>query len=270
MLCVSLLVIKMIPPFVIPLAALALSAAGTGWQMSSAAKDKKRATAELEKSRKAQVALETPQAVKDQLADAQSKNGATNPALIGAYQQALQAQANQQSFAQRNASSGAQALSAASEAQSNTQSMLPQLAMMQTDYNQQNRGAYVDALRASTEDSRLKTADAAERNQASQQFALGQLGAANQNRAQAIGAGVAALGSVLNYAGQTAGTNTRMPSADFMGNTNGAGMPMAPLQPTGFSQAPLVGPQMRPMPISRFAMGQRAYNPYNFYNPYGY
>jgi hypothetical protein len=73
---------------------------------------------------------------------------------------------------------------------------------MQTGYDLQNHANYIDALKSTTDDARLKTEDAQARNQAAQQFSLGQLTAANATKSQAISSGIALAGSALQLAGQ--------------------------------------------------------------------
>ena len=188
----------------IALLGMGLSAA----QYAKAQKDKKRADAAVQKDLAARPNYSTPQAVKDQLAEAQSRNGAVNPAIQIAQQQAQQQQANQIGAAQRNASSGTQALSAAAEATANANSILPNLVQYQTGYDAQNRQELAGARGAAIDDSRIQQQDMINRNQESANYNLGRVGAAQNDKSQALGLGLAALQTGVSAYGAYGRPNT--------------------------------------------------------------
>lgn len=135
---------------------------------------------------------------KAQLADSQARLNSVSPGLMAAYQQAQLGAANQMENAQRNASSGAQALAIGAGAQSEAQSILPQLAAQQDAYQQQNRQLYYGALNNMDQqhnqqfDSRLgKYSDLTN-------FYLGQVGAASANQSQAMGLAASGLASAAS------------------------------------------------------------------------
>lgn len=213
----------------IALLGLGLSAA----QYSKAQKEKKKADAQLQQERMAAAksAYKTPQAVKDQLADAQSRSGAVNPALQIAQQQAQQQQANQMGFAQRNASSGTQALSAAAEATQSTNSILPNLVQMQTAYDDRNRQELTAARGATMEDSRIMQQDAITRNQDNANYSLGRVGAAQNDKSQALNLGLSALGTAVSAYGSRNATNRNAYDPGFAQKVNDNYMNPTPLAP---------------------------------------
>lgn len=248
-------------------AAIALAGLGmVAGQAAKAKKDKRRAEADEANAKKAQQGYVTPSSVAEQLADARSKVGAINPALTQAYQQAQLSQANQSAFAQRNASSGAQALSAAADAASNTQSILPTLAGQQTAYDQQNRGMLVQALGASTEDSRIKQQVAQEQNMAAQQYALGRVGAAQQDKSQALGLGIQAVSTAAGIygAGQQIRNPYGMTPTTKTVNTRGADTtPTNALAPTGTTMP--TGATQMPSNLTPLQQSYYRRMGYNFY-----
>ena len=173
-----------------------LAAAGIGaYQAINSSQKKKKADEEVKRNMANRPMQTTPESLKKQVQLAQSRLNATNPALLAAYQQAQQQQANSNSFAQRNATSGAQALNAASQSQAQTQALLPQLSQAQTQFQQQNLANYNQSLGLLTDDARLRTEDAQAANSDLTNFNLGQVGAASQGISSGIGLAAGGLAS---------------------------------------------------------------------------
>jgi hypothetical protein len=202
---------------------------GTGlYQTISGAQQQKRGQRAFEEAMASRPQYEINDQVKQQLAEAQSRYNAKNPAIAMAYQQAQQGMAGQMANAQRNASSGAQALAAGASAQAQLQSLTPQLAAQQTAYQQQQQANLNQARGLMTEEQRAKFSDLLATNQARQNFGLGLAQAGSAMKSQGIGAliqgglGLAAAGLSGQFGGtKTLPEGTEMTSIPSIGsNTN--------------------------------------------------
>lgn len=145
-------------------------------------------------------------ASKNYLADTQGRLDATSPGVIAAQRQIQQGAANQMGFAERNASSGAQALAVGAGAQSLAQSAYPQLAQQQDNYAQQNRGQYYQALQGMDEQNQRQFESRTNKYSDLTNFYLGQVGAANANRGQSLSLAATGLASFASAFGGN-GTN---------------------------------------------------------------
>lgn len=175
--------------------------------------------------------------VKQQLAEAQSRYNAQNPAIAMAYQQAQQGMAGQMANAQRNASSGAQALAAGAGAQAQLQSIAPQLAAQQAAYSQQQQANLNQARGLMTEEQRTKFADMLATNQARQNYGLGLAQAGSAMKSQGMGAlvqgglGLATAGLNANLGGtKTLPQGVEMSSIPSIGDLSGVST--TPTMPT--------------------------------------
>lgn len=155
---------------------------------------KKKADAQLQADMANRPTYKTPQSVLNTAADAQSRLNADNPATIAAKQALQQQSASQAGFAQRNASSGGQAIQAAADANAQMYSAIPSLAAQDQQYRQQNIQNYYSTQNALTDDSRIKFQDQLAANDAQQQYQLGMVGAAQQDKSQALALGVQSAG----------------------------------------------------------------------------
>lgn len=152
------------------------------------------------------------QSSRNLLANAAASKNAINPATLLAYRQAQQAAANQTANAQRNATSGSEALSVGAAAQNALQSLVPQLAADQTRFNMANKQDYERALanmsdeeRRAFEAKRAKTNDVMNYNiglaqgyNANKNAALGSAFSSLANLGSKVGAGFAGNPSVQN------------------------------------------------------------------------
>lgn len=100
---------------------------------------RKQREAELEQAVNSMPEYTESPIVKGMVAQAQAQQNAINPAVMAMYQQAQQQAANTMAAAQRNASSGPEAINAALMAQNIANSQAPQAALQQTQYNMANR-----------------------------------------------------------------------------------------------------------------------------------
>jgi hypothetical protein len=173
----------------------------SAYQYKKAQKEKQKADAALENQRANRPSYKSPQALKDELAEAKARSGAVSPAVQMAQAQALKQQANQIAAAQRNASSGAQAIQSAANASAQANSILPGLADLQQNFDLQNRQQLTNARGAGIEDSRVMQQDALNRQQEATQFELGKVGAAQNDKSQALGLGLAALNAATSIYG---------------------------------------------------------------------
>lgn len=197
-----------------PIIAGAAIGLGSGlYQTISGSKQQKRGQQAFEQAMAARPQYEISDTVKQQLAEAQSRYNAQNPAIAMAYQQAQQGMAGQMANAQRNASSGAQALAAGAGAQAQLQSIVPQLAAQQAAYSQQQQANLNQARGLMTEEQRTKFADMLAANQARQNFGLGLAQAGSAMKSQGLGA-IAQGGLGLATAGLNANlkTNAKIPT----------------------------------------------------------
>ena len=187
---------------------------GTGlYQAISGTKQQKSGQKAFEQAMAARPQYEISDTVKQQLAEAQARYNAQNPAIAMAYQQAQQGMAGQMANAQRNASSGAQALAAGSGAQAQLQSIAPQLAAQQTAYNQQQYANLNQAQGLMSQEEKARFSDMLAANQAKQNFGLGLAQAGSAMRSQGLGAiaqgglGLATAGLMGKFGG-TKGSST--------------------------------------------------------------
>lgn len=226
-----------------PIIAGAAIGLGSGlYQTISGSKQQKRGQQAFEQAMAARPQYEISDTVKQQLAEAQSRYNAQNPAIAMAYQQAQQGMAGQMANAQRNASSGAQALAAGAGAQAQLQSIVPQLAAQQAAFQQQQQANLNQARGLMTEEQRTKFADMLAANQARQNFGLGLAQAGSAMKSQGLGAiaqgglGLAAAG-LLGQIGNNTKTSTQTPTVANPGEYYNDPMynPTAASNTTGFS-----------------------------------
>lgn len=171
-----------------PLIASAVIGLGSGlYQTISGAKQQKSGQKTFEGALAARPQYQISDTVKDQLLEAQARYNAQNPAIAMAYQQAQQGMANQIANAQRNATSGSQLLSVGSGAQSQLQSIAPQLTAQQTAYNQQQYANLNQAQNLMSQEEKNRFADMLAANQAKQNFGLGLAQAGSAMKSQGLG-----------------------------------------------------------------------------------
>ncbi len=167
-------------------------------QAHKANKDRKKFEKMSEAELNASPEYQESEFAKQELAQSQAAANSSNPAIL-AYQNQLQQQAaNVAAAGQKNAMSGAEAINAAIAGQQVASSQLPQIAQMQTQFNQQNRGMLSDAMRNMTAERQNVFNDRVRRNDNRLNFRLGQLKGANdrfQGGMQNVVSGVSALGS---------------------------------------------------------------------------
>jgi hypothetical protein len=216
-----------------PIIAGAAIGLGSGlYQTISGSKQQKRGQKAFEAAMAARPQYEISDQVKQQLAEAQSRYNAQNPAIAMAYQQAQQGMAGQMANAQRNASSGAQALAAGAGAQAQLQSIVPQLAQQQTAYNQQQYANLNQAQGLMSQEEKEKFADMLAVNQAKQNFGLGLAQAGSAMKSQGLGAMVqgglslATAGLNAQSAGKTLPQGTEMSSIPSIGSSTGSATSM--------------------------------------------
>src|SRR5690606_10768718 len=118
-------------PIIVPLALAAASMIQGGVQASKAAKAKKKAKKDFDRSMADRPTYSESESSRQALAEAQSRKNAVSPGVIMSYLQAQQQAANQQAAIDRNAMSGAEALSAGSALTAAANRVLPQLAANQ-------------------------------------------------------------------------------------------------------------------------------------------
>jgi hypothetical protein len=172
-----------------PITAGAIIGLGSGlYQTISGSKQQKRGQKAFEAAMAARPQYEISDQVKQQLAEAQSRYNAQNPAIAMAYQQAQQGMAGQMANAQRNASSGAQALAAGAGAQAQLQSIIPQLAQQQAAFQQQQQANLNQARALMGEEEMNQFRDQLAANQARQNFGLGLAQAGSAMKGQGLGA----------------------------------------------------------------------------------
>ena len=178
------------------------------------------------------------------LADTQGRTNATSPAVQAALRNANQQTVNQMFNAQRNASSGAEAIAAAATAQQQNNSVLPNLAAAQQAYDAQNRGAYYSALDNMTNERDKVFSDRIRRNVDMRNYFLGRTASANRN----LQSGLNSIGAGLQNFSNDVDTAASMAS----GMPKGGGGAMMKSSTPG----PAYAPSMNYMP---------EYNPYGGY-----
>jgi hypothetical protein len=162
---------------------------GTGlYQAISGSKQQKSGQQAFEQAMAARPQYQISDTVKQQLAEAQARYNAQNPAIAMAYQQAQQGMAGQMANAQRNASSGAQALAAGAGAQAQLQSIAPQLAAQQAAYQQQQYANLNQAQGLMSQEEKNKFSDMLAANQMKQNFGLGLAQSGSAMKSQGLGA----------------------------------------------------------------------------------
>jgi hypothetical protein len=198
-----------------PITAGAIIGLGSGiYQTISGSQQQKKGQQAFESAMAARPQYQISDTVKQQLAEAQSRYNAQNPAIAMAYQQAQQGMAGQMANAQRNASSGAQALAAGAGAQAQLQSIAPQLAAQQAAYSQQQQANLNQARGLMTEEQRTKFSDMLSANQARQNFGLGLAQSGSAMKSQGLGAmvqgglGLASAGLSASSGGNAANAAT--------------------------------------------------------------
>lgn len=252
---------------IMAIAGLGLSA----WQYAQAQKQKRDADEAAKKAMASRPTYQTPAALDEQLSTARAQMNAVDPSILATQQQLQQQQANQMAFAQRNAPSGAQALAAGAEATAQTQSIMPSLAREQRAFSMQNQANLNAALGAHTDDARMRHDDLLGRHADVVNYNLGRVGAAQQDKSQALAMGVQ---SGMGLLGAYNNGLNRMGSFDFQTRTGDyTTTPVQSLQPaTGMVAAAPVNPAMQqvPMingqysPLVAYYMQQRGFNPYRF------
>lgn len=163
------------------------------YQGAQAAKEKKRYDKKAQEALAAEPDYAPTKSARSLLAEASVNKNAVNPALQMAYRQAQQGAANQAGLAQRNATSGAEALAVGSAAQNNLQAAIPGIAAEQTQFNMANRGAYMQALDKMSAEERMQFEANRAKNSNLVNYYIGRTGAANANMNSAIMGGVGAL-----------------------------------------------------------------------------
>lgn len=181
------------------LIAALIGAGASIYSAEKASSDKKRMDKKAQEALANQPDDKATQSSKNLLVEAQVNKNAINPATQLAYKQAQQGAANQSAFAQRNATSGSEALSVGSTAQNNLQSIVPSLAADQTQFNMANRGQYMNALQNMSEEERRVFESRRNKNNDLMNYYIGRVGAANANQAAAINGGLTALGQAGAY-----------------------------------------------------------------------
>ena len=172
-----------------PIIAGAVIGLGSGiYQTISGAQQQKKGQRAFEDAMNNRPQYQISDTVKKQLAEAQARYNAQNPAIAMAYQQAQQGMAGQMANAQRNASSGAQALAAGAGAQAQLQSIAPQLAAQQTAYQQQQQANLNQARGLMGEEEMNQYKDQLAANQAKQNYGLGLAQAGGAMKSQGLGA----------------------------------------------------------------------------------
>lgn len=213
---------------------------GSGlYQTLSGASQQKKGQKAFEDAMAARPQYQISDTVKQQLAEAQARYNAQNPAIAMAYQQAQQGMAGQMANAQRNASSGAQALAAGAGAQAQLQSITPQLAAQQAAYSQQQQANLNQAQGLMSQEEKTRFADLLAANQARQNFGLGLAQAGSAMKSQGLGT-IAQGGMTLASAGLNAefgGNKTTSAAAPTVANpgqyyNSALFNPAAPASPT--------------------------------------
>jgi hypothetical protein len=221
-----------------PIIAGAVVGLGSGlYQTISGSKQQKSGQKAFEQAMAARPQYEISDTVKQQLAEAQARYNAQNPAIAMAYQQAQQGMAGQMANAQRNASSGAQALAAGAGASAQLQSIAPQLAAQQAAFQQQQQANLNQARGLMSQEEKTKFSDMLATNQARQNFGLGLAQAGSAMKSQGMGAlaqgglGLATAGLMGRFGGtKTLPEGIDMTSAPSIGDLSGVST--TPTMPT--------------------------------------
>lgn len=142
------------------------------------AKQRKKAQAALESAMAARPDFQISQEAKDLVTNQQNALNAGNPAIDALYKQNQTAAANVMANAQRNATSGTEAMQAAANAQAMQMAQNPQLAQLQMQSDMANRGALSNALLNMQQQKQIKAQDMLDKNQMWQTYRAGQMAAA--------------------------------------------------------------------------------------------
>lgn len=162
------------------------------------AKQRKKAQAALESAMAARPDFQISQEAKDIVTNQQNALNAGNPAIDALYKQNQTAAANVMANAQRNASSGSEAMQAAANAQAMQMAQNPQLAQLQMQSDMANRGSLANALLNMQQQKQIKAQDMLDKNQMWQTYRASQMAAAAE-RAKSGKAGlVQGLNSIDN------------------------------------------------------------------------
>jgi len=146
--------------------------------------------------------------IKNMLADARARANAESPAVRMAYEQVRQQAADTTAQAQRNSTSGAQALGVSAAAQQRMQNVTPQLAAQQEAYHQAGLNRMDSATQAMTAEERAAHEDAIAKYNDMINYHLGKVGAYNQNKAMGINAAIQGGMGLMNSFGKLAPANT--------------------------------------------------------------
>jgi hypothetical protein len=185
-----------------------LISAGAGlWQTIKSGKEKKKALAEMDKQSPPD--YQTSPYAQEAMLEARLSKGAVSPAMLMAQQSAQQQAANTAAAAQRNATSGAEALAAGNIAQAQYQAMLPQLAAAQQARQDQQQRNLQEMLAGMTEEERAKFMGRRQRYADLMSLALGRLGAANAGIASGLGNIASGAQSLSSTSGQWAGKGSQ-------------------------------------------------------------
>lgn len=163
------------------------------------AKERKKAQAALESAMNARPDFQISQEAKDIVTNQQNALNAGNPAIDALYKQNQIAAANTMANAQRNATSGTEAMQAAANAQAMQMAQNPQLAQLQMQSDIANRGQLTNALLNMQQQKLIKAQDMLDKNQMWQTYRAGQMAAA----ADKIKSGQAGLVQGLNSLGNS-------------------------------------------------------------------
>jgi hypothetical protein len=244
-----------------PIIAGAVVGLGSGlYQTISGSKQQKQGQKAFEAAMAARPQYEISDTVKQQLAEAQSRYNAQNPAIAMAYQQAQQGMAGQMANAQRNAGSGAQALAAGAGAQAQLQSIAPQLAAQQAAFQQQQYANLNQAQGLMSQEEKTRFSDMLAANQAKQNFGLGLAQAGSAMKSQGLGAmvqgglGLATAGLNAQGVGKTLPEGVDLTPAKSIGDLSGvsttptmptamykSGMPNIPTNSLSYNGVPTQG-----------------------------
>jgi hypothetical protein len=210
---------------------------GSGlYQTISGSQQQKKGQKDFEQAMAERPRYEISDTVKQQLAEAQARYNAQNPAIAMAYKQAQQGMANQIANAQRNAASGSQALAVGAGAEAQLQSIIPQLAAQQTAYNQQQYANLNQAQGLMSQEEKTRFSDMLAANQARQNFGLGLAQAGSAMKSQGLGA-IAQGGLGL----ATAGLN-----GQFGGNKTNTSQVATVANPSEYYNNPMINPAAAP------------------------
>jgi hypothetical protein len=244
-----------------PIIAGAVVGLGSGlYQTISGSKQQKSGQKAFEQAMAARPQYQISDTVKQQLAEAQARYNAQNPAIAMAYQQAQQGMAGQMANAQRNAGSGAQALAAGAGAQAQLQSITPQLAAQQAAYQQQQYANLNQAQGLMSQEEKTRFSDMLAANQAKQNFGLGLAQAGSAMKSQGLGAmvqgglGLATAGLNAQGVGKTLPEGVDLTPAKSIGDLSGvsttptmptamykSGMPNIPTNSLSYNGVPTQG-----------------------------